>query len=58
MVVITGEGVVTKVRLGAEDVALVRSQAKARELCCHDYLKSVIHQALRKAEKTPETPQS
>ena len=47
--VITGESGLIKVRLSTKDIALLRRLAKARELRCHDYLKSLLHAALRKS---------
>ena len=51
MVVITGDSMITKVRLRAKDVALVRTRAKERNLRCHDYLKLLIHEALCAVEE-------
>jgi hypothetical protein len=53
--VITGDTTVTKVRLSAKDVALARTQAKQRELRCHDYLKSLLHQALCNTEEKEDS---
>jgi len=49
--VIAGDSTVTKVRLSARDIALARTQAKERDLRCHDYLEFILREALRAAEK-------
>jgi hypothetical protein len=53
--VITGDSTVAKIKLGKKDVALARTQAKERGMRCHDYLKLILHEALRKSEPEAES---
>ena len=56
--VITGDSTVAKMRLGKRDVALARTQAKERGMRFHDYLKLILHEALRKTENGAESAAS
>ena len=48
----------TTIRLDPEDIAKARVQAAERGLRYQTYLKMIIHEALRKAEKTPASSAS
>jgi predicted DNA binding CopG/RHH family protein len=51
IVVITGDSKVTKIHLGEESVLEARKQAAERGLRCQAYLKMILREALRKAER-------
>lgn len=50
-VVITGDSNAAKIRLGSRDVRKVREQAAKHGMRFHKYLKSLIHESLRKTKK-------
>ena len=49
--IFTGDSTVGRVRLGAKDVVKLRTQARERAMRCQEYLKMIIHEALRNAEQ-------
>jgi predicted DNA binding CopG/RHH family protein len=50
-VVVTGDSTVTRIRLGSRDVRRAREQSGKRGLRFHEYLKTLIHDSLRKPKK-------
>jgi hypothetical protein len=53
--VITGDSTVVKIPMDPDDIAKARVQAAERGLRYQTYLKMIIHEALRKAESSPQS---